>query len=118
MKPGRELDALVAEKVMGWRKEATLPEYFFWKDVENGELKYHIDDWKPSTNIKYAWEVVEKLHDSGFYFTIKSPPRGKSDSYWVCIDDFYGKKYYTAHGVTAPLTICLAALEAVGVKVE
>jgi hypothetical protein len=62
--------------------------------------------------------VVEKLHDSGFYFTIKSPPRGKSDSYWVCIDDFYGKKYYTAHGVTAPLTICLAALEAVGVKVE
>jgi len=114
----QKIDSLVAENVMGWQKEATLPEYFFWKNVENGELKYHIDDWKPSTKIKYAWEVVDKLRDSGFYVCIKMPPKGKSESCWICVEDFYGEKYYTAYAKPAPLTICLAALKTVGIEIE
>lgn len=126
-----EIDALVAEKVMGWRKEATLPEYFFWKDVEKGKLTYHIDDWKPSTNIKYAWEVVEKLGFPEYPFVLhKSYERYDHDKKEFVNPGFecrlgcecgtieYCECGYSAWAKTAPLAICLAALKAVGVKTE
>ena len=47
MKPGRELDALVVEKVMGWKWLSGNP-------------------WAPSTDIAAAWEVLEKMRERGY----------------------------------------------------
>jgi len=75
MKPGRELDALVAEKVMGWRKK-TLPGggggFTAWVDENEKVMKlisnstmsetcYRCDYFRPSTDIAAAFEVWE--HD-------------------------------------------------------
>lgn len=62
MKPGRELDALVAEKVMGLQdfKKGTSG-YKEWEYVYRSDL----GDIQPiphySTNISAAWEVVKKM---------------------------------------------------------
>lgn len=87
LKPGRELDALVAEKVMGW-VDFTWEQYHefhktggisyvkgmtgFWSDPNTGKRKGNVREflcenclynhgWSPSTKIADAWEVVEKL---------------------------------------------------------
>jgi hypothetical protein len=127
MKPGRELDALVAEKVMGWRLEERGYGATFWVD-ENGKVKRAAEPcsidfcscevFSPSTDISDAWEVVEKLRDLGFHVGIKTPPKVKSCSYWVCLENFYAGKSFTEYGETAPLAICMAALKALGMEVE
>ena len=99
MNPGRELDALVAEKVFG--------ETIF----------KHKADWEPpeySTDISAAWEVVNKL-SGGFYFSIdgqwRSQLTGKiswRSRFKPSLDAPY------ISGDTAPHAICLAALKAVG----
>jgi len=59
MKPGRELDSLVAEKVMGWeyfpaQVTGTLVRLGYFFDPVSGEAHHH---WSPSTDISAAWEV-------------------------------------------------------------
>lgn len=49
MKPGRELDALVAEKVMGWR-----PGPDTWEEGPTFSLVLHSYGWSPSTDIAAA----------------------------------------------------------------
>ena len=56
MKPGRELDALVATKVMGYKT----PYNDSFIQVEDGMMHY----FDPSENITAAWEVVEKVGQS------------------------------------------------------
>jgi len=118
MEAGREVDALVAEKVMGLIPQKDFGEWpeHEWKRYEDGEIDrvemgdYHMgpqctrcyycycDDCgkgeegpcerkpKPySTNISFAWEVVEKMISNGFTFAI----------------DFND---YEAHAGQAPLT--------------
>jgi hypothetical protein len=103
MKAGRELDALVAEKIMGWKVEyGELGHEHF---TENGEIKF-----LPfySTNISDAWEVVEKFDDISV---------SKDKKEFLCeIVVFNGNigRVYEAYAETAPLAICLAALKAVG----
>lgn len=57
MKPGRELDALIAEKVMRWNREhdeCGLPPGVYGSDNIQPFPHY-------STDISAAWEVVEKI---------------------------------------------------------
>ena len=88
MKPGRDLDALIAEKVMG--SENNCPHY--------------------STDITAAWEVVEKFHKIDVSHTF--------DGWFCSIDtsDEYGQNGTWSHaqGQSAPHAICLAALNVVG----
>jgi len=91
MKPGRELDTLVAEKVMGLNH-----------DKLDGYPAYY------STDIAAAWEVVEKLIPDCF-LTLQ----------WIEgweVSHFepgpYGGHMHLAHGDSAPHAICLAALKA------
>lgn len=102
LKPGRELDALIAEKVMGWKP----PEFIDgvslerrWKN-DRGEF-----DSLPrySTDIAAAWEVVEKI---GLII-------GKNGPVWDA-QDLWDLPVYFASADTAPHAICLAALKAVG----
>jgi hypothetical protein len=73
MKPGRELDALVAEKVMGLEYiPASSPsaglivqDHFF--DPKTGDALF---GWSPSTNIATAWEVWEHETPENWRMTV------------------------------------------------
>lgn len=124
MEAGRELDALVAEKVMGWRwisynnngfilvppdqHSRMKPEYVFQDKAGSRE---HAGLPRYSTDIAAAWEVVEKLHEIPGYEIIDI--RLCSIGYAILAPmGNHMKSVSTAE--TAPLAICLAALKAVG----
>lgn len=70
MQAGREMDALVAEKVMGWKRCTSPmqnrddPRLLGW---DTGNPKIYGNEILPafSTDIIGVWYVVEKLRDSG-----------------------------------------------------
>lgn len=130
MKPGRELDALVAEKVMGWKHETDSEN----RDRCNGEFKTRCGscgalghgncygygrgsiqvpcDCTPyySHNIETAFEIVEKIAPAcNGEFRLERDESGQ----WECeigyhvADACYPR---IAKGETAPHAICLAAL--------
>lgn len=105
MKPGPELDALIAEKVIGWsylkNKEGKWlckpPRGRVYVDVgEKFVLPY-------STSINSAWEVVEKFDAEFIQFF-------KCGGKWQCCIGIG----LVVEADTAPEAICLAALKAVG----
>jgi hypothetical protein len=108
MQAGRELDALVAEKVMGWKVKHmdvygwmySLPDRNRWTNVPHF-----------SSNIADAWQVVEKARkDFGF---IDILPYGSG--YETVVRTLNGDIHTKVE--TAPHAICLAALRAFGVEV-
>ena len=117
MKPGRELDALVAEKVMGWTecKPMTIEpmDMFMAHGYPPGERQRKV--CPPfSRGIAAAWEVVEKLER---YRMVLFGPHDE-DPMWSA--RFYADGYrpfqdqrWDATANTAPYAICLAALKAV-----
>lgn len=111
MKAGRELDALVAERVMGWTK--TIVDNYPWQILppDATELKAKSCPHY-STDIAAAWQVVEKLRQDRLYIEIVSEAE-----YFRCEVNHYTPAAYQfkteQHADTAPLAICLAALEAV-----
>lgn len=125
MKPGRELDALIAEKVMGIEVEvydfASGRQGYFYK----GTLAAHIPEY--STSIEAAWEVVEKLTEGDkIYFEVtryRSYPyegmRSQGGLDGPPHKQFYRARFSsveksgTGDSDTAPHAICLAALKAV-----
>lgn len=64
MEPGRELDALVAEKVMGWRLQGQ--SYWLCGD----DVVHDVLFWNPSTDMYAAWEVVEKMQCAHVHINI------------------------------------------------
>lgn len=100
MDAGRELDALVAEKVMGLTN-------LHWM---SGQLHYgaeHEMNLLPdySTDISAAWEVVEKMGDC-----LHLKEHG-AEGEWEAL--FCGFSESKAHGETAQLAISRSALLAV-----
>ena len=131
MPAGRELDALVAKKVMGWRITA-------WNDGEpwgnrevfppfepiNGipadcDCISHSEAGEPphySTDIAAAWEVVEKMEACPYPHgaEIGSAYVDGLDGYIVAFGRGGPEPIDVAEfAVTAPLAICRAALKAV-----
>jgi hypothetical protein len=134
LKPGRDLDALVAEKVMGWKiyepytraeRSVSYPhvtdhageqgyDFLLWVDEnKNGKR------WRPSTSISDAWKVVEcirkKIPEVGSVSLF-----GSGKDWHVEIDSNDGRFLQNgptievyAQAETAPHAICLAALKAV-----
>jgi hypothetical protein len=112
MNPGRELDALVAEKVMGrngaveqWRQTANGPDMITATTAA-------VDGWRPipnfSSDIAAAWEVLEKLR--GMLHEEISVASSYDKKFWVvCLEG----TQQLAHAETAAHAICLAALKAV-----
>lgn len=124
MEPGKELDALVAEKVMGFSV------------IDNGDgpfLYKHRDyfEWQNySTDIAAAWKVVEHLRsresEQGYY-DVWISAAGGTYPYWCgekrdkknTVEIFINtgaKHREIARGesdISVPHAICLAALEAV-----
>ena len=112
----REIDRLVAEKVMGWEP--------FYDDgdlisfvTEFGTLFFSDDEseWNPTIDIADAWLVAEKLKIAVIPQAGEPP---KNMKYLAEIDRRPLGGYYEAFAETAPLAICLVALKTVGVEVE
>ena len=130
MKPGPELDALVAEKVMGWvwvdgfSSETNAPTKWLepknWNEmVPEGWGAHSVPDVpKYSTDIWAAWEVVEKMRESmiaiGIAHSIQMPQ--KDWSYLVTAQEPNKDEIFIVEK-SAPHAICLTALKAVGYEV-
>lgn len=112
---GLELDALIAEKVMGYERW----EEDLWVATSDGfadELPHF------STDIAAAWEVVEKMRVQGVHLGVA--PWGKDE--WEAFEKMdhlnEARQWVSSRGDdcvhvfgvdTAPLAICRAALAAV-----
>lgn len=118
MQPGRELDALIAEKVMG------LPVARHQFDC--GQMEYvRTDKTFPnflvpaySTSIVDAWAVVERLRDD--QSSVFSMTYGSTVSAAFLLGTYEQANVRRGHAeaTTATHAICLAALAAVGVDVS
>lgn len=115
MKVGRELDGLIAEKVMGWTyktfPDGACPTVKHWHGPKDECLlpRYSID-------IAAAWQVVEEMNNREigmelYRFNSEAMPKAHECRFY---EDSSG--YWSASADTAPLAICLAALKAVGHK--
>jgi len=106
---GRELDAIVAEKVMGMRVLRHADGSISEGGQGNERVRRDAKIPMYSTSIAAAWEVVEKLLSGGRSIVmtcgIDSLP-----TFFVRIGDDPGE--FVAEN-TAPLAICRAALKAV-----
>ncbi len=127
LKPGRELDALVAEKVMGleFDNNEEQREALFVKMKESRTAYRWLvyEDWAMSTNkgicpaysssTSAAWEVVEHMLSKGHTFDVEGWTTNNVIEYRVHFNDVD-----RAYGSTVAHAICLAALRAVGYEVE
>jgi hypothetical protein len=115
MEAGRELDQLIATKVMKHTVFSISPIVLIGLQEanENGATR---DLAHYSTDISAAWEVVEKFQKEAWKVTVSNlgdRSKFENDDYifdrWICR---VGTN--RAKADTAPLAICLAALKAVG----
>lgn len=128
MKAGRELDALVAEKVMGWRKIDRIKAGWgkgpqVWDTGEDPEQEHSsptYQNFRPSESIKDAWVVVEQMEANKWEFcAVGRSSNGRGA--WFCE---FGKQFQLsnseviAYADTAPLAICLASLKAMEIQRE
>ena len=111
MNAGRELDALIAEKVMGLRGIGFWPEggghYYHTLPCEGifDDVIQKVGIPHYSTQIADAWLVVEKFAEYSI-----SRKRNETALCWLMNDN---KLWRAEIAATAPLAICLAALKAV-----
>lgn len=99
----RELDAMVAEKVMGWTLHGVAPSGGRVLIAPSGAMG--IPNY--STDISAAWQVVEKMRSKRIHFEMGSTIPGDWTAYF---------NNDRATDKSAPRAICLAALKAVGVE--
>lgn len=152
MDGNRRIDAMVAERVMGWIRKTNRhasgyaddhvfeePDEWWdeldnnWYDgadptdnnpldqVEDGTCREDGEGWYPSTRIAAAWEVVEKMRELGRAVLITASPFGTAVSVVHIGDHPVDKSVLGAckgeDEISNPaMSICLAALRAVGVS--
>jgi hypothetical protein len=114
----RELDALVAEKVMGWTEVSSRGmgiRHDWPKPIQDVIPSY-------SANMNAAWKVVEKMAKLGYWCQIRNEfeARGGPDC-WAgftphSTTGWNGRPDHWTQAETVPLAICLAALHVVGVS--
>ena len=132
MKPGKEFDILVAEKVMGWKREMGMlhgkPQEVF-TDGEGSKRSVACgcdEDFNPSNDIAAAWEVEAKIGE-GYDPNILSDhaPNQRVYRYLEELHKLVGHPidYDTSFDDewallrATPYQRCLAALKAFGVEV-
>lgn len=117
MEPGPEMDALVAERVMGWRQH--FRNTIHWvleheaRSVGYGRPRAIFGEWQPSRDIIAAWEVVEKLMQR-YHWRLSTPFEALDQHYAgltpLGMTGWNGRPDILAGAVTMPLAICRAAL--------
>jgi len=141
LQAGRELDALVAERIFGWMRVQP-PKHDFDGPlpgqgevlasptavpmIESGEYAWPPKGIIPftfflpsqgwSTDISAAWQVIERMAARGLWLTLLTP-YDATDGYHATFTP-HGRPQWCdavarAQAATAPLAICRAALRAV-----
>lgn len=110
MEAGRELDALIAEKVMGLERCGCKCGLFL--------NEYHEPFLEPhySTDIAAAWEVVEKLNSMGLGWFSLEQFGEKGQGQWRALIWTGGEEIdncFFADARTVPLAICRVAYKIV-----
>lgn len=114
MNPGRELDKLIAEKVMN------KPSVYEMTSDEGKTTKIFEPVPYYSTDMAAAWEAVEKLSDLGWGYCLEKAPGEKMATMWL-LNKSLGPGVHNLSEVEAlsdkaesvPHLICLAALKAI-----
>lgn len=130
LKAGRDLDALIAERVFGLvqcqglRHDGLFPNTYCYANPASPTQGAEVREY--STRVEDAWEVVERMAD-GWYIEIRNYIRpiigvdGFIDEstpdrmFWLVTIERVGPsdKEYSEEAVTPALAICLAALKAI-----
>lgn len=113
MPAGREMDALIAERVMGHevnRQAQLFAHGLYYADMSEGIVR--LQDY--STNMGAAWDVVEKLENGDEILQI-GLRRSRAVNQWNCwligkMDQYPCAPASDVYEDTAPLAICRAAL--------
>lgn len=125
---GRELDALIAEKVMDyeWRRFEYPPAGAIFKygkpwtwlssrkngaAVEGGEERYIENVPHYSTDIAAAWLVVEKMRADSFCFDLTTSQSCDPSMHWSASFE-HEQAQGRGRSAAAPHAICLAAIAA------
>ena len=106
--PGKVTNAIVAEKVMGWKYVPEEREGIISSQGEgwtDGATFYKAGEWSPSTNLVDAFQVVNKMLDDGFIYRIEGKTLG--GEHYASFDNVGAYHSELEHA------ICLAALAAV-----
>lgn len=118
MEPGRDLDALIAEKVMGYSVFKNHKGGWSLGPADYYDVHGSLELFNPlpsySGDIAAAWEVIEKVQASteASSFSLRQDHEGL----WRCDFMGSGKKPFYAIALnqnTATLAICIAALNTV-----
>ena len=113
---GPEMDAAVAEYVMGWQLDVDPNSHWngYWVD-EVGKRCF-ADLAKFSTDIAAAWQVVEQ---TGLLETwVLQESVGWEVGYYESTDNGGCRLHVALEAPTAPLAICMAALREKGFRFE
>ena len=111
----RELDALVAENIMGWHNE-NYPSALPWT-APAGRCYAFTEIPHYRTDIAAAWEVVEAVYKKTGSWILVAPSLDRYVAYEQtgCADPDFGA--FCEYADSAPRAICLAALKSVGAEV-
>lgn len=110
---GRELDALVAERVMGWTRLPITPEWTHERWRNPADQNVWLTTPHYSESIAAAWQVVERLQQEGFDVAVTvGGDWPKWNHLWFCRIGGIAEVEEAAPSVS--LAICRAALAAVG----
>lgn len=101
----RELDALIAERVMGATRDAD--GFYEWPNSQYAS--YEAPDY--TSNIRMAFEVVEAMRERGWYFSCIVAKDWISAAF-VLEEEGHDPKASEEFADTLPRAICLAALRA------
>ena len=120
---GRELDALVAEKVMGWREVRK-------QSIANAFGQHVMDDYvglpnpgatmpqlvpRYSTMLQEAWKVADDLRGRSQFVAVISGLGPQGVQPWICKVNRDGG-FIEERAESAAVAICLAALKSVGIS--
>ncbi len=120
MGAGRELNAAIAKHVFKWKQLESKAGYDRWETPE-GDIhctyaphSFSLGLYLWSQTIEYAMMVVEKLEQHPNEILFKLVRKGDRELHWAAtFRECLGRqRYFYAQADTAPLAICLAALEA------
>ena len=112
MQAGGGIDAEIAEKVMGWKQHSISERMWYGDNRSIGK-----GGFRPSVDIVWAFEVVEKMRDFEKYLILNNlPESGKYLAVFTKLLTAQDHKIDYFSGAcceTAPMAICRAALKAV-----
>ena len=113
----REIDRLVAEKVMGWTHLPNQAEFWYPPGVHPLSNIYGHTVPSYSTSISDAWLVVERMREMGYNFHASVSAEGsKVAATFLASNDPLPVSRWTLDSM--PMSICLAALRSLGVEVS